>query len=171
MSSTFDAGRLEGRTALDRAGNKIGKIGQVYADEQAGQPTWITVHTGLLGTGQSIAPLLGASDDGENVVLAVDRELVKQAPDVADAADLQPAEKEALHRHYARYLDAGGAAAGSGDETGVPDEDEGRAGTGAATGEDAIALSEERLRAVTERVEAGQGAPEELFDDEDEGRH
>ena len=49
-----------GATAYDRDGDKIGKIGQVYYDDETGQPTWVTVNTGLFGTNETFVPLQGA---------------------------------------------------------------------------------------------------------------
>jgi uncharacterized protein YrrD len=35
---------------LSADGDKIGSIGQVYADDETGQPTFVTVKTGLFGS-------------------------------------------------------------------------------------------------------------------------
>ena len=37
-----------GRTVVDQQGNKIGTVGQVYVNDQTGQPDWITVNTGTV---------------------------------------------------------------------------------------------------------------------------
>ena len=37
------------RAAVDAEGNRIGKISQMFPDEQAGQPQWVLVETGLFG--------------------------------------------------------------------------------------------------------------------------
>ena len=42
---------------LSADGDKIGSVGQVYADDADGQPTWVTVKTGLFGTSESFVPL------------------------------------------------------------------------------------------------------------------
>ena len=42
-----------GATAYDRAGDKIGKVGQVYYDDATDQPTWVTVNTGFFGVEQA----------------------------------------------------------------------------------------------------------------------
>jgi sporulation protein YlmC with PRC-barrel domain len=39
---------LMGSTVRDSAGEKIGKVGQVYLDDTTGQPEWVTVRTGLV---------------------------------------------------------------------------------------------------------------------------
>ena len=38
---------------LSTDGDKIGSIGQMYVDDDSGQPTWVTVKTGLFGTSAS----------------------------------------------------------------------------------------------------------------------
>ena len=38
------------------AGDTLGSVGQIYADDQTGEPTWVTVKTGLFGTSESFVP-------------------------------------------------------------------------------------------------------------------
>ena len=49
MTSTDDLQNMEGRTAVDTDGAKLGKIGQVYVDDQTIQPLWVTIRTGMFG--------------------------------------------------------------------------------------------------------------------------
>jgi uncharacterized protein YrrD len=70
MSTTEALQNMEGRTAVDTDGAKLGKIGQVYLDDQSGQPLWVTIHTGMFGTKESFAPLHGSRTDGDNLRLA-----------------------------------------------------------------------------------------------------
>src|SRR5438046_9750736 len=84
MTSPQDVQQFIGRTAVDSEGSKVGKIGQVYLDEQTGMPLWITVATGMFGTRQSFAPLYGAQASGGEVTLAVSKEQIKDAPNVDD---------------------------------------------------------------------------------------
>lgn len=49
---------------LTNDGDKIGSIGQVYADDENGQPTWVTAKTGLFGMSESFVPLEGARVEG-----------------------------------------------------------------------------------------------------------
>jgi sporulation protein YlmC with PRC-barrel domain len=80
MTTSQDPQEYIHRAAVDHEGNRIGKISQVYLDEQTGQPQWLLVETGLLGTRQSFAPVHGSRFDGELVVLAVSKDQVKDAP-------------------------------------------------------------------------------------------
>ena len=40
----------QGRTMVDRDGDKVGTIESIYLDDQTGQPEWALVNTGLFGT-------------------------------------------------------------------------------------------------------------------------
>ena len=51
--------QLTGAIAYDREGDKLGRIGQVYFDDNTDQPKWIRVNTGLYGMGESFVPLQG----------------------------------------------------------------------------------------------------------------
>jgi len=110
MTASLNANDLMGRTAVDSAGDKIGKIGQVYLDDQSGQPSWITVSTGLFGTKESFAPLQGATSRGDDLVLAVTKDQVKDAPNVDDDGHLDEPEQAAIWEYYAGIL---GSAVGS----------------------------------------------------------
>ena len=80
--------------------NRIGKISQLYLDDQTGQPQWMLVETGLFGTRQSFAPVRGSKLDGELVVLAVSKDQVKDAPNVESGEQLSDSEQEELRRYY-----------------------------------------------------------------------
>ena len=92
------------RAAVDTEGNRIGKISQVYLDDETGQPLWVLVETGLFGTRQSLAPIHGSRFDGELVVLAVSKEQVKDAPNIDRHAQLSESEQDALRQYYSGYL-------------------------------------------------------------------
>jgi PRC-barrel domain protein len=92
------------RAAVDPEGNRIGKISQVYNNDQTGQPLWVLVETGLFGTRQSFAPIHGSRLDGELVVLAVSKDQVKDAPNIDSDAHLSDSEQDALRQYYSGYL-------------------------------------------------------------------
>ena len=81
-------------------GSKIGGIGQVYLDDQTGDPSWVTAKTGFFGTGQSFVPLEGASLQGRNIQVAYDEAKVKGAPRVDDDGALSPQEEDELYAYY-----------------------------------------------------------------------
>ena len=88
------------RAAVDAEGNRIGKITKVYLENQTGQPEWILVETGLFGTRQSFAPIYGSRVVGDQVVLAVSKDQIKDAPNIDDDRPISPSEQDALYQHY-----------------------------------------------------------------------
>lgn len=61
-------------------GAKIGGVGQVYADDDTGQPNWVTVKTGLFGTKESFVPLEGARVEGDDIVVPYTRTRSRTRP-------------------------------------------------------------------------------------------
>ena len=64
MTAVQNPQDLVGRTVVDSAGDKIGKVGQVYINDQSGQPEWLTVSTGMFGNKESFVPLYGSDTSG-----------------------------------------------------------------------------------------------------------
>uniref|UniRef100_UPI00047CDCCC PRC-barrel domain-containing protein n=1 Tax=Arthrobacter sp. H41 TaxID=1312978 RepID=UPI00047CDCCC len=92
---------LSGRgNVLDSQGNKIGAVGQIYLDDQTGDPSWVTVKTGLFGTSESFVPLEGVNVDGNDVTVRYTKDQVKDAPRTEADGSLSPEEEEQLYRHY-----------------------------------------------------------------------
>ena len=100
MTTSQDRPDYGHRAAVDAEGNRIGKISKVYLDDQTGQPRWVLVETGLLGTRQSFAPIHGSRLDGELVVLAVSKDQVKDAPDIDTDAHISESDQDALRQYY-----------------------------------------------------------------------
>lgn len=80
--------------------DKIGRIGQIYLDNQTGEPKWVTVSTGLFGTSESFVPLDGANVDGGDIVVEYDKDKVKDAPRIDPDGELSPEEEHQLYFHY-----------------------------------------------------------------------
>ncbi|WP_457972227.1 DUF2382 domain-containing protein [Arthrobacter sp. D1-17] len=85
---------------LSADGDKIGSIGQIYADDDNGQPTWVTTPTGLFGTSESFIPLEGARLAGSDIVVPYTKDQVKDAPRVDTDGHLEPSEEDRLYEHY-----------------------------------------------------------------------
>jgi uncharacterized protein (TIGR02271 family) len=170
MTTNQDLQNMQGRTAVDIEGAKLGKIGQVYVDVQTSQPLWVTIATGMFGTKESFAPLYGSRADGDSLQLAVTKDMVKGAPSLEADGQISESENDALYDYYAGYLgdssqQAGGQDAqyhGQEEYTGGTREDlagqpgvEGRDTSGPTT-DDAMTRSEERLHVGTEQAESGR---------------
>ena len=162
-----------GGIAYDGSGDKIGKIGHVYYDDDTDQPKWLTVHTGLFGTSESFVPVQGAELAGGRVTVAFDKAMVKDAPNVDEDGHLSPQDENRLYEHYS--LDnTTGTVTGTGgmDRTGdgqhaLRDDDRegvfdgqdrpavGHDASGPTT-DAAMTRSEEELRVGTETREVGR---------------
>jgi hypothetical protein len=85
---------------VSASGEKIGSVGQIYLDDQSGEPTFVTANTGLFGMSQSFVPLRGARVENGNVVVDFDRTTVKDAPRIDDDGSLSPTEEDQLYAYY-----------------------------------------------------------------------
>jgi stress response protein YsnF len=175
----------KGGNVIGSDGEKIGSIGQLYADDDTGEPTWVTVKTGLFGTSQSFVPVEGAHSQGDDLVVPFSKDHVKDAPRVDVDGHLTPEEEDQLYTYYERgartYSDTRDESRGDVDLQGDADLNAGTpnagtagyaSGTGTAgyasdrdtvghdtsgpTTDDAMTRSEEQLRVGTERQAAGR---------------
>jgi hypothetical protein len=89
-----------GRTVRDRNDEKIGKIGDLYLDEETDRPAYAGVRTGLLGRRESILPLEGLVDRDGELIAPYDAELIHDAPAIDPDEALDDAEQTRLARHY-----------------------------------------------------------------------
>jgi hypothetical protein len=95
-----------GRVMIDRDGNRIGEITDLYLDNETGRPEWAVVRTGLFGLRSTFAPLAEATEVGEQVQIRHQRAQVKDAPNIEPDGQLSEAEEAELYRHYGLDYDA-----------------------------------------------------------------
>lgn len=156
----------------------LGGVGQVYLDDQTGEPTWVSVKTGWFGTNESLVPLQGADYADGRIRVAHTKDVIKGAPNVDADQHLSEQEQDELFRYYAgtgvdvsRYDRRDGDVVDR-DLTDRDREVAGAAGVGAAAGADydrdrdlvdrdradagSMTLHEERVDVGTERVETGR---------------
>jgi len=148
-----------GQPVMSTSGEKIGKAGQVFLDDQTNQPEWVTVNTGLFGSKESFVPLAQAELSGQGITVPYSKDQIKDAPTVdIDGGHLDQGEEAALYAHYGLDYSE------SRSDSGLPEGERGDAGyrgavgrdTSGPTTDDAMTRSEERLRAGTEQVSAGK---------------
>ena len=81
-------------------GDRIGGIGQIYLDNESGEPNWVTVKTGLFGTQESFVPLAQAEASGADVTVPYDKDTIKNAPRLDAGGSLTPEEERRLYSYY-----------------------------------------------------------------------
>ena len=144
-----EAYEWRGRTVLDRDGDKIGKLEEIYVDEVTEAPEWALIESGLLSKKRHLVPLRDASPVGEDVRVPIDKSRVEAAPTVDPDLGLSQEDEERLYHHYGfEYSEARS-------ESGLPEEP-GGAATEVTEAGDAVTRSEEELRVGTERRERGR---------------
>jgi len=149
MITNQDLASIQDSTAYDSAGEKVGKIGQIYTDDVTGEPAWVTVSTGFFGLSESLAPLRNASLVGDQLQLGYDKQMIKDAPRVEADQDLSADEEQALYVHYGLDYgtigletdDGGTGSLGVGGTGGVGGQPQ-RTGDAPYTGEEAFQASE-----------------------------
>lgn len=163
MTNIQDLSSMIGRTAVDSDGERVGKIGQVYLDDQTQQPVWVTIHTGMFGSKETFAPLHGSSSNGDQLVLAVSKAKIKDAPNVEADGHLDDDENDELYAYYSGQLGTGQGSEYDTAQRGNAGREDlaGKAGmvgrdTSGPTTDDAMTRSEERLKVSTEQQVSGR---------------
>jgi uncharacterized protein (TIGR02271 family) len=146
-----------GSNAVDNDGDKIGTIEEIYMDVETGEPEWLAVKTGMLGSKVSFIPIAEASEAGGEVRVPYDKQQVKDAPNAEADNELSQQEEAALYRHYGLdYSESRsdtGLAEGQSD---VRDRDTVGRDTSGPTTDDAMTRSEEELRVGKASRERGR---------------
>ncbi|HSH60110.1 MAG TPA: PRC and DUF2382 domain-containing protein [Acidimicrobiales bacterium] len=154
MSDVTELQRWEGRTVLDKEGEKIGKVDQILINDETGNPEWLGVTMGLFGKRQSFVPLAESRFVGDDVQVAYTKSHVKDSPNFEVESRLEPQEEADLYAHYglqympleaqAPVADTAPAAGSVARDVSGPETDS------------AITRSEEEVRVGTMRQETGR---------------
>lgn len=158
--------RFAGYTVYDQGNDKIGKVDDLFLDEND-QPEYIGVKMGFLGTRSTLIPMDIASVDESQqaVMVSAEKNVVKDGPAFDDDREITPEFEQQVRGYYG--LDGQGAASGAygsyyGDET---DRASGEHHPGIAMGD--TESGEFREHGVGEE---GVGEREDDLADEDELR-
>jgi uncharacterized protein YrrD len=92
MAKHQNIAEWHGKDLVDRDGNKIGKLEDVYVDVETDEPIFGTVKEGLIGRHLTFVPLGGITIGPESLQAAVSKEQVKD--------ELSQADESALYHHY-----------------------------------------------------------------------
>ena len=90
-----------GKLLIDRDGESIGKLHDVYVDIENDEPQFATVKEGLIGRHLTFVPLGGIKVGPDELQVAVTKEQVQAAPNIAQhGEELSQADESALYHHY-----------------------------------------------------------------------
>src|ERR671917_562824 len=129
-----------GYEVYDRNGEKIGKVDDLFVDEND-RAEYLGVKMGFLGLeGTSLIPweLTRVDEQGRRIEVSVDKAQVKEGPSFNDDEDITPDYEERVYSHYGlqRAHTGGEQRGGYGDYYGDDDDQEaGRVGPGMREGD------------------------------------
>ena len=89
-----------GRTVRDQDGDELGTLSELYLDSETSRPAWAGVKRGRLRTTETIVPLAGAAEDGEELRVPFGRARFDDAPDIDPDVELTAEQERLLHEHY-----------------------------------------------------------------------
>ena len=99
-------------------GEKIGSAGEVYLDDETGQPAWVTTKTGLFGSSETFVPLADATLEGSVVRVPYSKSMVKDAPRVDEDGHISEQEQDELYSYYSVGTSSTGQRTDSGSGSG-----------------------------------------------------
>lgn len=129
---------------FDQSGSKIGKVDDLFVDEND-QPEYIGVKMGFLGTSSTLIPweLVTPEEDSGRLVIVTDKETAKNGPAFDDDREITPEFEQQVYSYYGLQRPSGSESPGS-SYGAYEDEDELR-----------VQRTEEELVAGTREREAG----------------
>ncbi|HEV2061133.1 MAG TPA: phage holin family protein [Solirubrobacteraceae bacterium] len=109
----------EGQTVLDREGDKIGKIEEIFLVEETGRPEWGLVKVGRIKSHATLVPLTRARPVDKGIEIPFGKDVVSDAPAIEADEDLSEQQVNALYRHYRIPVPASSAGNGHGGGNGA----------------------------------------------------
>ena len=144
--------QVRGTPVYSSDGEKIGKVEEIFIDNDTRQPEWIGLGTGFFGTKRVLVPVTGSRLEGEAFYVPYSKDQVKGAPDI-DAEDIaQQTEAELSSYSGLPYSERRS-------ESGLPEGEPGTTETAAGVRtEDAgtVTRAEEELRVGKRPAEGGR---------------
>jgi uncharacterized protein (TIGR02271 family) len=107
--------RYAGYTVYDNSGSKIGKVDDLFLDEND-SPEYIGVKMGFLGTRSTLIPwesVSTADDEGRTITVDVDKDKAKNGPTFDDDREITPEFEEEVYSYYGLSRSSGSESSGS----------------------------------------------------------
>ena len=99
--SRWNVADWHGKMLVDRNGENIGKLQDVYVDVETDEPQFATVREGFIGRHLTFVPLGGLQIGPDDLQVAVTKEQVRSAPDIEiHGEELSQADESTLYHHF-----------------------------------------------------------------------
>jgi uncharacterized protein YrrD len=109
----WNVAEWHGKVLIDRNGEKIGKLEDVYVDVETDQPQFATVKEGFIGRHLAFVPLGDIQIGPDDLQVAVTKEQVKSGPQIQlHGEELSQDDESALYHHFEMNYTAIGTESG-----------------------------------------------------------
>jgi len=99
--SEWNVAEWHGKMLVDRDGERIGKLQDVYVDVETDEPQFGTVKEGFIGRHLTFVPLGGIKVGPDDLQVAVSKAQVEGAPNIEQhGEELSQADESVLYHHY-----------------------------------------------------------------------
>ncbi len=89
------------KVLLDRDGEKIGKLQDVYVDVESDEPQFATVKEGFIRRHLTFVPLGGITVGPDDLRVTVTKDQIESAPNIEQhGEELSQADESALYHHF-----------------------------------------------------------------------
>ena len=97
----WSAAEWHGKLLVDRDGEKIGKLQDVYVDVETDEPQFATIKEGFIGRHLTFVPLGGIKVGPDSLQAAVSLAQREDAPNIAQhGEELSQADESTLYHHF-----------------------------------------------------------------------
>src|ERR1035438_9740849 len=97
----WNVAEWHGKMLVDRDGEKIGKLQDVYVDVETDEPQFATVKEGFIGRHLTFVPLGGVKVGPDELQVAVVKQQPRDAPNIEQHGEELPrADESSLYHHY-----------------------------------------------------------------------
>jgi sporulation protein YlmC with PRC-barrel domain len=92
-----------GYEVVDRSGEKVGKVNNVFLDDGTGQPEWLSVSGGVFERRPFYVPLQRATVGFGRLTVGWDKVAIKGSPSIDEGDTLSPDDEDILNAYYERF--------------------------------------------------------------------
>jgi sporulation protein YlmC with PRC-barrel domain len=97
----YNVAQWQGKMILDRNGEKVGKLQDVYVDVETDEPQFATVKEGFIDRHLTFVPLGGIQVGPDDLQVAVTKDQVRSAPEIdMHGEELSQADESTLYHHF-----------------------------------------------------------------------
>jgi sporulation protein YlmC with PRC-barrel domain len=99
--ATWAVGEWLGKPIIDRDGERIGKLRDVYVDVETDEPQFGTVKEGVFTRHLTFVPLAGVQVGPDYLQVTATKDQVRSAPDIElQGEELSQADESTLYHHF-----------------------------------------------------------------------